>query len=120
LGKGGVARRNALLARQLALLDEAVVVSCMALDPVVASGWRVRTPMQHQPPAAEVAGKLRGHGTAMRARATFGASHCALIAGLDDGRSRVAAASCVASRRAWRRPWARSRPPAPARGGELA
>jgi methyl-accepting chemotaxis protein len=59
------ARHTALVDRELALLDELVAASGLALDPEPASYFLIVSSLQQQPQASEMLGRLRARGTAL-------------------------------------------------------
>jgi len=63
------ARHNALVERQLAMLEELVAASQLALDPEASSYFLVMSTLQQQPQVSELMGRLRARGTAMLAQA---------------------------------------------------
>ncbi len=62
------ARHNALVERQLSMLEELVAASQLALDPEASSYFLVMSTLQQQPQVSELLGRLRARGTAMLAQ----------------------------------------------------
>ena len=70
-GKDSFKRHNALVQRQLDVLDEVVSVSALALDPQASTYNLVGATLQRLPQASEWMGQLRGFGAGMLAKQAF-------------------------------------------------
>ncbi len=79
-GKDSFKRHNALVQRQLKLLDEVVAVSGLSLEPHAATYNLVVSTLERLPQASEAVGQLRGFGAGMLAKQAFDAQDKAFMA----------------------------------------
>ena len=70
-GKDSFKRHNALVQRQLDVLNEVVAVSGLSVEPEAATYNLVIATLQRLPQASEAAGQLRGFGAGMLAKQSF-------------------------------------------------
>ncbi len=99
-GKASFARHNSLVVRQLALLDEVVSLSTLALDPVATTYHLIAASMQQQPWVSESVGQLRGFGAGVLAKGSVDEADRAFLAATLGGGRRAMDGAALALERA--------------------